>query len=529
MSIWRNMVLAWRILGILLMSLGLFLTSELYGMDRFAPLPITDGSWWRLQAGQDESSFVELWVSDARATASGVVRARLTFRSGDREEVFTVQSSTAGIFLSAIQPRGGDLVSLPAPSPMFPSGEAGESWISAIGKVTLVESSLRIHTAAGEFGDVAHYRLYLESGRTQEWFLSSTAGIVRFQDDTAPYDLVAYLANSAPPVATGSWGSCPKLGMDLNPAETVGFSDAAKDATANSLAEWVRYVDIAAPWSELEPAPGRYAFGRVAVELARAKRIGAAVSFTIKVVDGPNRGVPADLMNTNWDDARLLLRWRQLLAALSPYLRGQVEWLHLANEVDTFFLAAPPELSGFEVFLTESRTHLNTVWPAARVGLVHAFDAVRKDDSTFRRLRPYSNHIGFTYYGMDGLKTRQIDTVSADIEQMQLLAGGLPLVLTELGHPSELGDQAGFYQAVGNALGRSSGRIEAARFFQLHDMPKSVAAQFAAVYGYQGAPVFVEFLSSLGMHDADGRPKPVWTVYQSLAARFRQPEACTTN
>lgn len=487
--------------------------------------PMAEGNWWRLESKTWQGLTIDVRLNQVRPGPAGTTHGEMELISPWGNYAFLIRLSPAGIFHEGFR-FNGEESRFAIPVALFPAGRAGESWTTMLGNVTLVSTNLNVSAAGEELKDVSLYRIEYWNGDRHSWMVSPTAGIVQFGEGAAAFVMSAKRANPPDARHPVRGGHCPLPGIDWNPSAAEGFSETSKDRVAAGIQPWTRYVDIAATWSDLEPAPGQYRFSAILAELNRAAKNGAKVSLTLKPLDGPNRQLPANLTARAWNDGVLLSRWTNLLEALRKSMQGKIVWLHVANEVDSYFLPRQDELAAFESFLAATQVKLKADWPDVSVGLVHAYDTVRTNDSVFHRLLWFSDHIGFTYYGLDRLATRSRQSIEGDLTQLQLLSGDRRIVLTELGHPSDLGDQAGFYEQAMAVLVRASGRVEAARFFQLNELPKEVVSQLTTAYGYNAASPFVRFLASLGVHDSNGQAKQAWEVYRTGALRLQIPDSC---
>jgi hypothetical protein len=112
-------------------------------------------------------------------------------------------------------------------------------------------------------------------------------------------------------------------------------------------------------------------------------------------------------------------------------------------------------------------------------------------------------------------------------------AAGKPLVITEIGYPSStvVGSsttrQQIYFANVFDVLQSLSGRIVAANFYQMSDMPSDTVASLVAYYNTWNPAAFGGYLGSLGVVDASGVPKPAWNTFAARGAAFLGP-VCTT-
>jgi hypothetical protein len=133
------------------------------------------------------------------------------------------------------------------------------------------------------------------------------------------------------------------------------------------------------------------------------------------------------------------------------------------------------------------------------------------------------------------LRPRDPKFAKSDIADIVAAAGGRPLVFTEIGYPSAetLGRNADaqrdFYQGVFDALESHPDRIAGGSFFLMSDIPSATVRDLASYYNLPAGGAFVDFLGSLGVHDAAGAPKPAWEVFSRRAPALRDARACSSS
>jgi hypothetical protein len=275
----------------------------------------------------------------------------------------------------------------------------------------------------------------------------------------------------------------------------------------------------------------------VAAAVQQAKSLGMTAAMTLKTIDSNSRTVPADLASKAWSDPIMITRFRNMLKVLGPLLGTTVKWIQLANEVDLYFPPRQAEIAGFKDFFDAGKIQLSTSAPSSSVGLAFSYDALRLNNQTFTQLKSLGTHMGFTFYNLDGTTTRPSNTIPVEIPTMIKLAAGKPIVLTEVGYPSAPGagssvqGQSEFYSLLFAELRKASGKIVAARAYQMTDLPMNVAASIASAYGYPAHSPFAYYLGSLGMATESGAYKPAYSVFQANLPLFLQQGYCysTTN
>jgi hypothetical protein len=115
---------------------------------------------------------------------------------------------------------------------------------------------------------------------------------------------------------------------------------------------------------------------------------------------------------------------------------------------------------------------------------------------------------------------------------MVRLAGGRPLVLSEIGYSSSPDVNASsvrqqeFYRNVFEALRRMGGSVAVANFLFLNELPAAIVHALSQYYGPEGDPRFIAYLGTLGLHDQSGAPKTAWAEFSAGARQLLAPNGC---
>jgi len=102
-------------------------------------------------------------------------------------------------------------------------------------------------------------------------------------------------------------------------------------------------------------------------------------------------------------------------------------------------------------------------------------------------------------------------------------AGPKPVMFQELGYASSgrvnssEEKQARFVQVAFEMLRQNRGRVCAATFTWMSDLPQPVVDQLGQYYRMANSDRFKAYIGSLGMFDRNGRPKAVWAQFQHEA------------
>src|SRR5579871_3151148 len=150
------------------------------------------------------------------------------------------------------------------------------------------------------------------------------------------------------------------IGLDTNPPPSEGSSEAAKRKWfEKGLQAGTTTISLSPIWKDVEKASGKYEFGDLDFQAKLAREHGMAVYLNIRIIDTNNRALPAPYASWKFDDPRLTKRLIDLMHALAPRVDGQVQWISIGNEVDSYFSAHGDEIAAY-------RRLLDSVMPTVR-------------------------------------------------------------------------------------------------------------------------------------------------------------------
>lgn len=318
--------------------------------------------------------------------------------------------------------------------------------------------------------------------------------------------VVVSSAPAAPPQRT--------LSLAVNPAAGAGaLSGVGVAARAGARGAFLSYT-----WSELEPAPGRYAISKFRGLSYFTRARGLRVLLGLQVVDTTVKATPRDLAGASFDSAVMKDRFHRLVDALRPHLDEKVAYISVGNGVDMFLARNPSAWPAFRAFYADAVAYLHRVAPWVKVGTTATFSGlVRKARGRMADLNRLSDIELVTYFPVKGdFVVRAPSAPRADFRRLLRLAGKRPLVFAEVGYPdaAELGSskekQAAFVTNVFRAWRRAGARVPFLNFLFLHDLSPAECDAVTGFYGHTRKNRFRPFFCSLGLREADGRPKPAW-------------------
>ncbi len=319
----------------------------------------------------------------------------------------------------------------------------------------------------------------------------------------------------------------PLVGVAANPpAGSTGaqFLVGIRDAQRMGC----RLMTTSHKWSDLEPKPGEVNLKPLEEALRGLPVFGFTVALTIQTLDTNNRTLPPDLMAKPLDAPEVRTRFDALVKQIAAKLGKSCPWVMLANEADVYLAAHPNELEPFSTLMEQGRRTLRAARPDILVGVTCTHDGLRDRPAAVARMNREMDIRTMTYYPLaPGFSVRPVGDVAADMARMVRGAGGKPLLIQEIGYPAAelLGSsgakQAAFVDAVFDAADRHAPAIAGFCFFILHDFGDKLTDQLLSYYRLPD-PKFRAYLATLGLKEADGKPRPAYARFEARTARWEK-------
>ena len=307
---------------------------------------------------------------------------------------------------------------------------------------------------------------------------------------------------------------------DLPPLSPTPRPEDFIAALQKSAAVGVNAAVLTYSWPSLE-SKETYTFDDLSIQTTLNE--GRYLYLGIQVINTTTRELPGELRARAFDDPLVLQRFRDLLDALAPFLRNRVRYLSIGNEIDIYLQLRPEERAAFKVFLDNAYTYLKEVAPNVVIGTTLTDAGIR--NPAFRAIGESMDAYFLTYYhGMHGMEGGFQDPALAK-ESIVALVDGLdkPVVFQEIGFPAHArlaseAQQAEFVTGVFDAWEALGSRVEFLNYFMMYDFPMDFAERQMKYYGVtEETDEFLAFLTSLGLHDVDGRARPAWDVFAKRA------------
>lgn len=281
-------------------------------------------------------------------------------------------------------------------------------------------------------------------------------------------------------------------------------------------------------WHDLEPKKETYDIDGRLGTLAYGASLGLVPYFGISVINTVRRDVPDDLVDAKWDNPEFLIRFAKMFDAATKKLPQNISYILVGNEVDVYLEKHPDEIDGFLEFFAKASAIVKQHYPAAKVNMSITFEGLIRNKARaeiIARAIKASDDAVFTFYPFfDFHPVPPADTpklLGTLVEHAQ----GKDILLQEVGYPSATSlqsseaQQAEFFKYIIPAINQRP-QIKLASIFLLTDFDSKVCNMFTAYYGLSSwsgpSNPFHDFLCSLGVHDADGKPKEAWKTVSDL-------------
>ncbi len=362
------------------------------------------------------------------------------------------------------------------------------------------------------------------------WLVTGSAAPGRAQDGADALPLLS------PGLHLGVIYSAP----ENNPAAQTVLEAALGELIQAGLSAY----QLSISWSDLEPAPGVIDTARLEEMLRILDALNLQPYLSITTINTTRLTLPRDLMaageaelaeGRRFDDPAITGRFAAVLDTVVPLLVAHNGFfVSVGNEVDGWLESRPAEAPGFVGFVAAARDHAHQIEPRLGVGATLTLGGVERNWAYIGDLLAVSDAAAFTYYPLNAdFSVRDPSVAGADLARMVNVAGGLPVLLQEVGYPAGYlpdpsnGSSVEMQRAFVENFFAEVGRYPAVRFvsvLQLSDWSAAVCDLFVQYYtGVPTSPRMHEFLCSLGLREFDGTPKPAYDAFlaavREIAAR----------
>jgi hypothetical protein len=513
-------------------------------------LPLSQGRRWVLK-NPNQNRPIELAVV---GNQNGEYHLRFTSPWNSADWKLTPHD---GIVAMTGYGANGQTMPLPADTIFFDFvSKQGKSWSNQAGKFTVVARGRTVNGSGKSYQDCITIRQ--EAGGSKFLYtFSPEAGFVQFGEGAGAFVLdesasemsaraPASGAVAPPSVITRSGGGGfarsvpdrpvrsrasstqkPLLGVTVTTfANEDDQPDNLMKRFDQTMQTGVTYISGAGKWIELEPSRGKFKLDSIDFQSHLAVNHRAKMSYTLRLIDTVHKVVPQELMKKGWMDAEMQKRVLSLVDALAPVLRDRVQWFVFGNEIDGYFDRHPDEVGDFVRLYDLVAARLHESVPGIKMASSIQFGGIDKLKGPLQALNDRFDFLMLTYYPMKGDFTVQDpDAPLRDLPRMKVAANGRQVVLQEIGYPTGAANksnedlQAQFFHNVFFEMRKDPQTFAAGNVFLMADLRDKFARDLASYYGITGHEPFRMFLQTLGLFDANGRPKKSWSVFESELAQ----------
>jgi hypothetical protein len=323
------------------------------------------------------------------------------------------------------------------------------------------------------------------------------------------------------------------IGLDTNPPPTEGDSAAAKTKWfEKGLNAGVSTVSLSPIWKDVEKTPGIYDFKDLDFQAKLARDHNLPVYLNIRIIDTNNRALPSPYASWKFDDPRLQKPLADLIRAIALRVEGQVRWISIGNEVDSYFEGHTDEITAYRRLMDRVMPTVRSAFPKALFTVNFTFHGLGQIDKELHPISEITEFTSLTYYPMNPDFTfRDPSDVPGDFAKMFEAAHGKKVFFQELGYASSNAvnsseeKQARFMKKVLDTLAQHRAQTIGAHFVWMSDIPLSLVNMFGDYYKLPNSDKFKAFLASLGYFDREGRPKQAWVVFERDAGMLSHPNA----
>lgn len=309
------------------------------------------------------------------------------------------------------------------------------------------------------------------------------------------------------------------LSVDANPRTSSDYRRKSRQQAIVLLKSTnATHFHFNTPWSKVEAQPGVFDFSEVSSAMAGSKPL--PVAFTLKIIDAGARQMPESYKALAWDSPEMIQRVIRIIEELAPLMGNRPRWYAVGNEIGSYFAQRPNEIAAYARLLERIKPVIRALHPAASFTTVLEFSTVPQLRTLYAPVIATLDHIGLTYYPLNGdFSVRPPSDFLNDLQRALNAASPLPIAFQEIGYPSStlLGSsparQAEFMRVAFEAIEAAGTRqvLGATYLFQA-DLPQWIVNDLVSAYGL-GHENFRAFLTTLGLRDDRDQAKPGWDEF----------------
>lgn len=312
------------------------------------------------------------------------------------------------------------------------------------------------------------------------------------------------------------------IGVDITTAEKNDYNTAfllGKQLGMNS-------VGIYQNWTALETSPEKYNMAVLDIANYYYPSYQTAVDLTVTPIHTNNLEVPADLVNTPFDNPTFINRFKKLLDSIKAHTPNlTLSSLVIGSEHDVYLGYNALLWSRYTTFYKAVSDHARTLWPGLKIATELTFDGLTTKNAFAQTLNAYSDYIGISYYPLNAdFSVKPISVLPSDFATLVGLYPEKPLCFYQYGYPSSPAcnsseeQQAQFIAQTFASWDTYASSIRMIDFTWLHDLDTAAVNHYGKYYGIT-SKAFLEYLRTLGLRtwSGNGVDKTAFTELQCQA------------
>ncbi len=333
-------------------------------------------------------------------------------------------------------------------------------------------------------------------------------------------------SSSAPLLADQADGR--SLGMGITAAQNGNSESAAMLAHAAGVTR----APITYAWGALEPEPGQYDDGNLALAALFFPAMGIAIDIAVTPIASNRLVMPADLAGRDLDDPEVVRRYLELIDHVLAVLAGaDVRLLLIGVEVDGYLGNDDDAWEDYASFVAQVTPTIHALRPELEVGVQSTTYSRMVDGAHWTEIDAATDIIATSYYPLDGLMARDPAEIAGDFDTLAALYPDRVIRIVEAGFPSSKVNgssgelQAQFIHELFAAWDNHAAQIRSITLAVEHDYGPAHVDAISAFYG-EKRERYASFIGTIGLRqwEWDGDPKPAWdALMQETYARGWQP------
>jgi hypothetical protein len=320
------------------------------------------------------------------------------------------------------------------------------------------------------------------------------------------------ISSSAPLLAGQADGR--SLGMAVTAAQDRDSERAAMLAHEAGVTR----VPITYAWGALEPVPGEYDDGNLALAALFFPAMGMAIDIAITPIASNRLVMPGDLADREFDDPAVIQRYLELIDHVMAVLaEADVRLLLIGVEVDAYLGENQDAWDDYAAFTAAVAGYVHDVQPGVEVGVQSTTYSRIVDAERWADIDASTDIVATSYYPLDGLMARDPAEIDADFDTLAALYPDRIIRIVEAGYPSSKANgssgeqQAQFIHALFAAWDEHAGQIRSITLSVEHDYGPAHVDAICEFYGDK-RDRYATFIGSIGLRtwNENGAPKPAW-------------------